>query len=67
MDENQVFFDDVVSTWTLVQAKQEEYLLGLSEETYENETSWIDEHEGKFHELRRRNVNMKEKSKMKIH
>ena len=63
LDENQVFFDDVVSTWTLVQAKQEEYLLGRSEETYENEISWIDEHEAKFHELRTKNCQYERKVK----
>ena len=63
LDENQVFFDDVVSTWTLVQAKQEEYLLDLSEETYENEISWIDEHEAKFHELRTKKCQYERKVK----
>ena len=52
VEENQMYFDDIVSTWTLLQEKQETYLLTLNEELYENEISWIDDPENKFHGLR---------------
>ena len=63
MDENQVLFEDVVNTWTSVQAKQEEYLLSLSDEMYEKEISWIDEHEATFHALRTKKCQYERKMK----
>ena len=56
VEENQMYFDDIVSTCTLLQEKQETYLLTLNEELYENEISWIDDPENKFHELRSKKI-----------
>ena len=47
-----MYFDDIVSTWNLVQDKQEAYLLTLNDEMYDKELSWIDDAENRFHELR---------------
>ena len=52
VEENQLYFDDIVSTWNLVQDKQEAYLLTLNDEMYDKELSWIDDAENRFHELR---------------
>ena len=48
-------FDNIVKTWTL-QEKQNEYLLKLDQEKYDNEISWIDEPENRFHALRSKKV-----------
>ena len=45
-------FEDIVNTWSLLQEKQNEYLLKLDQEMYDNEISWIDEPENRFHALR---------------
>ena len=51
-EENQLCFEDIVNTWSLLQEKQNEYLLKLDQEMYDNEISWIDEPENRFHALR---------------
>ena len=51
-EENQLCFEDIVNTWSPLQEKQNEYLLKLDQEMYDNEISWIDEPENRFHALR---------------
>ena len=41
-----------MKTWSLLQEKQSEYLLKLDQEMYDNEISWIDEPDNRFHALR---------------
>ena len=50
--EIQLCFDDIVNTWNLLQEKQNEGLLKLENEMYDNEISWIDETENRFHAVR---------------
>ena len=54
VEENQLLFDDIVKTWTLVQEKHEAYLLALNDEMYDKELSWIDDPENRLLELRSR-------------